>query len=68
MPLLQQDLFGQSGKPGGWMYGSQRNWSQLDDPSSRQSLMLADTTALLAVQRAHSDVLHRLAARRFFQV
>ena len=50
------------------MFTCSCDWSQLDDPSSRQSLMLADTTALLAVQRAHSDVLHRLAARRFFQV
>lgn len=59
LPLLKKDLYGTSGLPGGWMYGSVRNWSQLDNPSSRQSLMLADTTALLSVQRLHADVLHR---------
>ena len=66
LPLLKKDLYGTSNLPGGWMYGSQRDWSQLDDPSSRQSLMLADTTALLAVQRAHSDVLHRNACAADF--
>ena len=60
-PLLQKDLYGTSGLPGGWMYGSARDWSQLSDPAGRQALMLADTTALLAVQRAHTDVLHRNA-------
>ena len=59
LPSLKMDLYGVSGKPGGWMYGSARDWSQLEDPSGRQALMLADTTALLAVQRAHADVLHR---------
>jgi len=59
LPSLQQDLYGQSGLPGGWMYGSARIWSQLDDPAGRQALMLADTSALLAAQAAHSDVLHR---------
>ena len=41
------------------MYGSVRDWSQLDDANGRQALMLADATALLAIQRAHGDVLHR---------
>ncbi len=59
LPNLKKDLFGKSGLPGGWMYGSVRDWSQLDDSGGRQALMLADTTALLAVQGAHVDVLHR---------
>ena len=56
-PLLQQDLFGQSGKPGGWMYGSQRQWDALQDPTSRASLMAKDVAALLAIQQTHADVL-----------
>ena len=59
MPLLQQDLFGQSGKPGGWMYGSQRQWDALQDPTSRASLMAKDVAALLALQQTHADVLSR---------
>lgn len=59
LPDLKKDLYGTSGLPGGWMYGSVRDWSQLDDAGGRQALMLKDTTALLAAQRLHSDVLHR---------
>ena len=59
LPNLKKDLYGTSGLPGGWMYGSVRDWSQLDDPNGRQALMLADASALLAIQRAHGDVLHR---------
>jgi hypothetical protein len=59
LPNLKKDLYGTSGLPGGWMYGSVRDWSQLVDPTGRQSLMLNDTTTILTVQRLHSDVLHR---------
>lgn len=59
LPSLKKDLFGKSGLPGGWMYGSARDWSQLDAPGGRQLHMLADTTAILAVQGSHADVLHR---------
>ena len=58
LPSLQEDLFGRSGKPGGWMYGSVRQWSQLDDVNSPQAAMRNDTRALLALRAAHSDVLH----------
>jgi hypothetical protein len=61
LPHLQKDLFGKSGLPGGWMYGSVRDWSQLDDPNGRQAQMLRDTTAILAIQKAHANVLHRNA-------
>ena len=57
LPLLQQDLYGQSGKPGGWMYGSQRSWAALANASSPGALFAADCAALLALARAHSDVL-----------
>ena len=57
LPLLQQDLYGQSGRPGGWMYGSQRGWAQLANASSPAAQFAADCGALLALARAHSDVL-----------
>ena len=59
LPLLQQDLYGQSGRPGGWMYGSQRSWAQLANASSPAAQFAADCAALLALARAHSDVLAR---------
>lgn len=60
VPLLQQDLYGTSGKPGGWMYGSVRQWAQIDGQpaSDPHAAMLQDFTALLAVASAHADVLH----------
>lgn len=58
LPDLQEDLYGKSGKPGGWMYGSVRQWAQLDDHASPQVAMRNDTRALLALRAAHSDVLH----------
>jgi hypothetical protein len=61
LPRLQKDLYGKSGLPGGWMYGSVRDWSQLDDPNGRQAQMLKDTTAILAIQQAYANVLHRNA-------
>ena len=59
LPNLKKDLFGKSGEPGGWMYGSVRDWSHLDNPTGRQALMLADTTQILSIQSTHADVLHR---------
>lgn len=59
LPNLKKDLYGTSGLPGGWMYGSLRDWTQLENPAGRQALMLNDTTSILAIQRLHSDVLHR---------
>ena len=58
LPALKEDLYGKSGKPGGWMYGSVRQWGQLADPASKQAAMRNDTRALLALRAAHSDVLH----------
>jgi hypothetical protein len=58
LPLLKQDLYGTSGKPGGWMYGSVRQWAQLDAPASPQVAMRNDSRSLLALRAAHSDVLH----------
>ena len=59
LPLLQQDLFGQSGKPGGWMYGSVRQWGALQNPTSPASLMARDVATLLGIQQAHGDVLSK---------
>ena len=61
LPLLKKDLYGTSGLPGGWMYGSVRDWSQLSAPNGRQALMLSDAAAILAAVAAHADVLHRNA-------
>ena len=44
--------------PGGWMYGTIKQWWQLDDPKSAQSLMRDDTRAMLAVRAAHADLFH----------
>ena len=57
LPLLQQDLYGKSGKPGGWMYGSQRAWEQLSNASSPAALFAADCAALLALAQQHSSLL-----------
>jgi hypothetical protein len=57
VPNLKLDLYGTSGKPGGWMYGSARQWEQAQ--ATNHSDMLADVRALLAVQSAHPDVLHK---------
>lgn len=58
LPDLKQDLYGVSGKPGGWMYGSVRNWTQLETAGSPQQAMLADSSAMLHAQAAHSELLH----------
>ena len=56
LPDLELDLYGTSGKPGGWMYGSMRQWDQLE--SADHADMLADVSALLRLQASHVDVLH----------
>ena len=55
LPSLSRGLYG-SGGPGGWLYGSQLRWEQLDDPS--KAAMLADVTALIRVRRDNSDLLN----------
>jgi len=56
-PLLQEDLFGKSNKPGGWMYGSVRNWDALEDPNSPASQFAADVALLLKLSLENGDVL-----------
>ena len=56
LPDLQKNLFG-GGGPGGWLYGTQRQWAQLDSNATKQA-MLADVTAMLRITREHSDLLH----------
>ncbi len=57
LPDLAKDLYG-GGGPGGWMYGSQRQWDQIAANASKAA-MLADVSALFAMAAAHSDVIHR---------
>jgi hypothetical protein len=57
LPNLQKELYG-GGGPGGWMYGSQRQWGQLTTNASKAA-MLADVTRMFAIARAEADVLHR---------
>ena len=56
LPDLAKDLYG-GGGPGGWMYGSQRQWAQLANAS--KAAMLADVSAMFAAAAAHADVIHR---------
>lgn len=45
----------------GWLYGSLRQWNQLEDPE--KAAMLSDTSALFALRAAHADVLHHDACK-----
>ena len=56
LPDLTKNLYG-GGGPGGWLYGTQRQWAQLGNAS--KAAMLADASAMFAIARAHADVLHR---------
>ena len=47
-------------EPGGWMYASVRQWGQLATNASKAA-MRDDVRAVLAAQRAHTDVLHHNA-------
>ncbi|MGI5183714.1 alpha-amylase family glycosyl hydrolase [Dactylosporangium sp. CA-152071] len=51
LPRLRQGLFG-TGGPGGWLYGSRLDWSQLEDPAKRA---------------VHDDARRCLAARRGYR-
>ena len=62
-PALKKDLYGTSGLPGGWMYGSLRQWAQVDGdaPGGRHAGMRDDVRALLALGAKgapHADVIH----------
>ena len=57
LPDLAKDLYG-GGGPGGWMYGTLRQWGQIAANASKAA-MLADVSALFAIAAAHSDVIHR---------
>lgn len=54
-PALKKDLYGTSGLPGGWMYGSVRQWNQLAAP--HQAATFNDSAAILGIFNTHTDVL-----------
>lgn len=55
LPNLKQGLFG-TGGPGGWLYGNQLDWSQLDEPSN--AAMLDDVAAMLRVRHENAHLLN----------
>lgn len=56
LPNLQKELYG-GGGPGGWMYGTQLQWDQLQN--ANQSAMFTDTKRMIAITKQESDILHR---------
>lgn len=55
LPSLRQSLFG-LGEPGGWLYGNQIDWSQLDQPD--KAAMRDDVATMLRIRREYSHLLH----------
>ena len=55
LPRLTRGIFG-AGGPGGWLYGSQLDWSQLEDPDKQA--YLADFSRMLQLRQEHRDVVH----------
>lgn len=55
LPSLRQALFGE-GEPGGWLYGNQIDWSQLEQPEKKA--MRDDVATMLRIRREYSHLLH----------
>lgn len=55
LPKLKQALFG-GGEQGGWLYGNQIDWSQLDQPANQA--MLTDVKNMLEIRKRFSHILH----------
>lgn len=55
LPDLTRGIFG-AGGPGGWLYGSRLDWTQLDDPAKQA--FLTDFARMLRLRREHRDILH----------
>lgn len=55
LPNLKQGLFG-TGGPGGWLYGNQLQWSQLEQPSN--AAMVQDAADMLRVRHETSRLLN----------
>jgi len=55
LPDLTQGLYG-TGGPGGWLYGNQLDWSQLDQPECAD--MLEDVAKMLSIRRAHQHIIN----------
>lgn len=55
LPALRRGIFG-AGGPGGWLYGCQVPWHQLEDPAKRA--YFDDVCRILAIRRDHRDILN----------
>lgn len=56
LPAVRRGLFG-AGGPGGWLYGCQVPWRQLDDDPAKRAFH-ADVSRMFAIRREHRDLLH----------
>ncbi|TDD64415.1 hypothetical protein E1262_28390 [Jiangella aurantiaca] len=56
LPAVRRGLFG-AGGPGGWLYGCQVPWDQLDADPAKQA-MHADVRRVLAIRREHRDLIN----------
>lgn len=55
VPKLRRGLFG-AGGPGGWLYGSALDWSELEN--AERALFHADVRRLLQIRQHNSDVIN----------
>lgn len=55
LPDLTQGLYG-TGGPGGWLYGNQVDWSQLEKPECAS--MLDDVSTMLRIRREHQHLVN----------
>jgi Alpha amylase, catalytic domain len=62
LPDLRRDLYG-GDEPGGWLYGAQIHWDDLNSPA--RACMLVDSRRMLEIRRTHRSLLNadRCAAR-----
>lgn len=65
LPDLRQDLFGAAG-PGGWLYGSQLDWTQLDQPE--HAAMLDDVRTMLKLRRRFGRLINADPASHVFDI
>ncbi|WP_162606303.1 alpha-amylase family glycosyl hydrolase [Jiangella asiatica] len=56
LPAVRRGLFG-AGGPGGWLYGCQVPWRQLEEDPARRAFH-TDVRRILAIRREHRDVLN----------
>jgi hypothetical protein len=65
LPSLRQDLFGQAG-PGGWLYGSRLDWSQLEGP--QHAAMLDDVRTMLRLRNQYRRMINADPTSHVFDI